>query len=72
MSGSMGKLYETPVKSIRKYCLELCSLTPKEVRLCTCLDCPLYFYRMGKRPSKKTIENVVKHKAKNPELAKEK
>ena len=68
----MGKLYETPVKAIRKYCLELCSLTPKEVRLCTCLDCPLYFYRMGKKPSEETIEKVVKHKAKKRELAKEK
>ena len=42
----MKKLYDTPIKSIRKYCLNICSYTPKEVRKCTLIDCPLYVYRM--------------------------
>lgn len=27
-----------------------CSVTAKEVRLCTVTKCPLYAYRMGRRP----------------------
>lgn len=48
----------TPIKSIRKYCLETCaSGSCKEVRLCNVNNCPLFCYRMGKRP-KKTLANL--------------
>ena len=41
----------TPVKSIRRYCTTVCMLdNPREVKLCTCKDCPLYPYRNGHRP----------------------
>lgn len=39
----------SPSKSIRKYCLECCNNSPKEVQLCTCYYCPLYRYRTGKK-----------------------
>lgn len=39
----------TPLKAIRRKCLD-CSVTAKEVRLCTVTKCPLYAYRMGRRP----------------------
>jgi len=42
----------TPVKAIRKKCLDCSAYQPKEVRLCTMLDCSLFPYRMGKRPRK--------------------
>ena len=42
----------TPIKSIRKKCLDCCCGSAKEVRLCTVTKCALYPYRMGKRPPK--------------------
>lgn len=40
----------TPIKSIRAKCIDCCCGDKTEVRLCTCTNCPLYPYRMGKRP----------------------
>lgn len=40
----------TPVKAIRAKCLDCCCGHPSEVRSCTAVNCPLYPYRMGKRP----------------------
>lgn len=40
----------TPIKAIRAKCLSCCCDSVKEVRECTVKDCPLYPYRMGKRP----------------------
>lgn len=41
----------TPVKSIRAYCVNHCMCgQAKEVRLCPCVKCELWPYRMGKRP----------------------
>lgn len=68
----MKKLHATPIHAIRKYCIKVCSLTPKEVRLCTCIDCPLYAFRMGTRPSEKTLKTLEDYFSKNLELAKDK
>ena len=67
----MKKLHKPPIPAIREYCLSVCSLTPKEVRLCTCIDCPLYAFRMGTRPSKETIKTLEDYFSKNPKPAKE-
>jgi hypothetical protein len=40
----------TPVRSIRQKCLDCCAYQPLEVRLCPSINCPLFPYRMGKRP----------------------
>lgn len=40
----------TPIKAIRAKCLDCCCGHPSEVRICTTIKCPLYPYRMGKRP----------------------
>ena len=53
----MAKLYDRPLKAIRKNCLE-CSSSPKEVRLCPVIKCPLYPYRMGTRPSQETLDTL--------------
>ena len=45
----MAKL--TPLKAIRKKCLDCCGGQTKEVRLCTIKACPLYEYRDGHRPT---------------------
>lgn len=42
----------TPIKSIRAKCLECSAGQFQEIRLCPCVDCPLFSYRMGKRPKK--------------------
>ena len=47
----MSKL--TPLKAIRKKCLDCCCQQTVEVRECTCTKCPLFAYRMGKRPKGK-------------------
>lgn len=41
----------TPVRSIRKHCLDCCCNSAHEVRLCPCTDCALYPFRLGKNPN---------------------
>jgi len=40
----------TPVKAIRAKCMDCCANQSNEVKCCPCTDCPLWFYRLGKRP----------------------
>ncbi len=40
----------TPLKAIRAKCIDCCCGDRKEVRECSIKNCPLYPYRMGKRP----------------------
>ena len=40
----------TPLKAIRAKCMECCCGQAKEIKLCNLSDCPLFPYRMGKRP----------------------
>ena len=40
----------TPLKAIRAKCMDCCCGQAKEIRLCNLKNCPLYPYRMGKRP----------------------
>lgn len=44
----MAKL--TPMKAIRRKCLECCNGQVKEVRECSIKKCALYGYRSGHRP----------------------
>lgn len=39
----------SPMKSIRKYCLDCCVGSSKEVRFCVIPACPLFPFRFGKR-----------------------
>ena len=41
----------TPMKAIRKKCLDCSGESSKEVKLCPLTNCPLYAYRYGKRPA---------------------
>lgn len=58
----MAKL--TPMKAIRKKCLDCCSHYAKEVRECQVKNCALYEYRMGHRPKgeEDTAEDVTEEK----------
>lgn len=57
----MTKLYETPIKAIRKKCLDCCNHQNKEVRLCTVINCPLFGYRFGRRPDGNTIHRLEEY-----------
>lgn len=48
----MTKQTLTPIKAIRKKCLECSCGQYKEVTLCPIVNCYLWGYRMGKRPKK--------------------
>ena len=50
----------TPIKAIRAKCLDCCCDSPKEVRECTIVQCALWAYRMGHRPTDEQIEEVNK------------
>lgn len=41
----------TPLKAIRKNCLDCMCGSSLEVKLCPSSDCPLYHYRFGKYPA---------------------
>ena len=47
----MSKL--TPLKAIRRKCLDCCCQQTVEVRECTYTKCLLFAYRMGKGPKGK-------------------
>lgn len=43
----------TPLKAIKKHCLECSGYEKKEVRGCKIIDCVLYPYRLGSNPNRK-------------------
>ena len=54
----------TPLKSIRKHCLDCSGYEPSEVKNCIIKDCPLYAFRMGNNPQRKGIggnPGMIKH-----------
>ena len=65
----MDKLFETPIKAMRKMCLQCTVNQPKEIRLCTIIDCACYAYRMGTRPSKATLDTMEAFYEENPEYS---
>ena len=48
----------TPIKSIRKKCLDCSNYQYNEIKHCPIINCPLYPYRMGKRPDDATLESL--------------
>ena len=61
----------TPMKSIRLKCLDCTCNQPREIRLCPIENCPLYPYRMGKRPEQGNyITNPSNNEKTTPTAAK--
>lgn len=58
----------TPIKAIRKKCLECGNGQYTEVRKCTNQDCPLYTYRMGHNPKRSGIGGRIASPVKNTQL----
>lgn len=54
----------TPMKAIRKKCLDCSGNSSKEVKECVIADCPLFSYRFGKRPSTVEKQNAPEPKKK--------
>lgn len=54
----------TPLQSIRRKCLWCCAGSHTEVRLCPAEGCPLWEYRLGKRPAQSHRTPVQAIKAK--------
>jgi hypothetical protein len=48
--GGLELVELTPIKAIRKHCLECVAWSYEEVKGCTARSCPLYPYRLGRRP----------------------
>jgi len=44
------KKHLTPLKSVRTKCLDCMGGSPREVKLCSSDDCPIYPYRFGRYP----------------------
>ena len=53
-----NKLFDTPIKAIRKKCIDCCNGQYKEIKNCTVINCALYPYRMGCRPDRSTIDTM--------------
>ena len=60
---------KTPVKSIREKCLDCAAGSRKEIRLCPVIECALYPYRFGKRPTQAIVDTINDYYEKNSEPA---
>ena len=49
----------SPIKAIRKYCLDCGNDSANEVKLCPCTDCALYPFRFGKNPFSNRGKNLT-------------
>ena len=57
-NGELVEVMLTPMKAIRKNCLECSNFSQHEVRHCPITTCPLYPYRIGKKPTDEVeVEN---------------
>ena len=57
----MKKLYNTPIKAMRKKCIDCTAGSYKEIRLCTIVECAIYPYRFGRRPSDAIIDTIKQY-----------
>ena len=65
----MKYFIKTPIKSIREKCLDCTNGSRKEIRLYTVVQCALYPYRFGKRPTQAIVDTINDYYDKNSEPA---
>jgi len=63
-------MIDTPIKAMRKKCLDCCCGSRKEVRECPVVQCPLYPYRFGRRPTQTILDTIKCYYEKKVEPAK--
>ena len=63
----MKKVINTPIKSIREKCLDCTNGSRKEIRLCRVVQCALYPYRFGKRPTQAIVDTIKEYYEENSE-----
>lgn len=56
----------TPLKAIRAKCLDCRGGSMRDVRLCTCQDCTLHPFRMGKNPRRAGVGIISNLSEKSP------
>ena len=49
----------TPVKAIRKKCVDCCCGALKAVAECESVACPIWPYRMGRRPTQEMVDQFL-------------
>jgi len=57
------KIITSPIKAIRAKCIDCMCGQVLEVKLCTCIDCALYPFRMGKNPYRKPMSEEQRQAA---------
>ena len=62
----MDKLYPTPIKAIRKKCLDCTCGQVKEIRLCPVVSCACWSYRFGRRPDKAILDTLNEYYGEKP------
>jgi len=60
----------TPIRSIRMKCYDCSNFQWNEVKWCTSSDCPLFPYRLGRRP-KVDVKGVATSTVQTPESIEE-
>jgi len=58
----------TPMRAIRKKCLDCCCGQMMEVKLCPNETCPLWTYRSGHRPKSDTFDLDVSYEGVEEDL----
>ena len=59
----------TPLRAIRKKCLDCMCGSAYEVKVCPSDDCPLFSYRFGKNPARKGLGRIENIKQRKPTLS---
>jgi hypothetical protein len=49
----------SPLKAARRHCLSCCNGSANEVRLCAATSCPLYPFRLGRRPTAEEVAAIT-------------
>ena len=65
----MAKKLKTPIKAIRELCIDCSGGSYKEVKYCVIQNCPVYPYRMGKRPKHKHLYSLALFARETSELS---
>jgi hypothetical protein len=69
-STTEGEAFDSPLKAIRKHCIDCCGETALEVRLCPATGCNLYPFRFGKDSLRKKTQLSEEEKARRREILK--